>query len=279
MIDTARPRRPAVPRPPTTRRGLAFAREIALALVVTFAYFLTRGLIRGRTADAFLHARQILAVERAAHLSPEAAIQLFAGQRDWLVDAANIFYLAGHLPVLVIVAVWLYWWHPRGYGWFRAAFLVAATIGLIIYVIYPVAPPRFVPGYVDTLKSDGINLDGSAIGLFYNPYAAMPSLHVGWAALAGVAVLVWARPWWVKALGAALPLCMAAVVLITGNHYLFDVLAGGGVALIAGGAASAWIRRPWRAAARADAHDPSPVPKPVAEVPVVATTSLRRDAS
>lgn len=284
MIDTAPRRqrptatRPPAMRPPATRAGLAFARELVLAVVVTFAYFLTRGLIRGRTADAFLHARQLLAVERAAHLAPEAAVQVFASQHDWLVDAANIFYLVGHLPVLVAVAIWLYWWRPRGYAWFRAAFLCAAAIGLVVYVAYPVAPPRFLPGFVDTLKSEGINLDGSAIALFYNPFAAMPSLHVGWAALAGGAMLKWARPWWVKTFGAALPLLMAAAVLITGNHYLLDVLAGAGVALIAGGVALLVSWRPRRAPARSDADPPIGL-APVSEVPVVATTSVCRESA
>jgi membrane-associated phospholipid phosphatase len=206
-------------------------REIVLVLLVTFAYFLTRGVFRGGDAIAFLHAKQLLAVERALHLSPEAALQRFGLQHPALLEAANVFYLAGHLPVLIAVAVWLYWKHRRTYFIIRDAFLVSAAIGLSVYVLYPVAPPRYLPGFVDTLSTSGLNLDGSAVGLLYNPYAAMPSLHVGWALLAGIALVWRARAWWLRAAGAALPVAMTFVVLMTGNHFLFDVLAGVLVAL------------------------------------------------
>lgn len=212
---------------------------------MTSAYFLTRGLIQGRTSDALLHADEILSLERMLHLDPERAIQQVALVHVWLIQAANLFYVVGHLPVLVAVALWLYWVHPTAYRIFRDAFGLSALLGLAIYVAFPVAPPRFIAGFVDTLKLTGSGLDGSAIGLLYNPYAAMPSLHVGWSLLAGVAVLVCARSWWLKALGGALPVLMTFTVLITANHYLLDVVAGVGVALVA--LVLAWWWAVWRA--------------------------------
>jgi membrane-associated phospholipid phosphatase len=98
---------------------------------------------------------------------------------------------------------------------------------------------------VDSLKVTGLGLDGSAVGLLYNPYAAMPSLHVGWSLLAGGALLVSARHWWLKATGVALPVLMTLTVLVTANHYLLDVLAGVAVALVA--LALAWWRSTWKA--------------------------------
>lgn len=220
---------PSPAAPITLKNTLA---EVAFVLVVTFAYFLTRGLITGRTGDAVAHADDILAVERIVHLDPEAALQALALQYPWLVQAANVFYLVGHVPVLLTVAVWLYARHPWAYHWFRNAFLLSALLGLTVYVVLPVAPPRFLPGFVDTLKASGVNLDGSSIGLLYNPYAAMPSLHVGWELLAGVAIVAAARVWWLKAAGLALPFLMTFTVLITGNHYLLDVVVGTMIALI-----------------------------------------------
>jgi membrane-associated phospholipid phosphatase len=220
-------------------------REIGLALLVAFAYFLTRGLARGSVGDAIQHADGLLALERTLQLSPELALQRFGFLHPWLLEAANIFYLAGHLPVLIAVAVWLYWKHPRDYRLFRTAFLISAVIGLCVYISFPVAPPRYLPGFVDTLKVSGLDLDGSATGLFYNPYAAMPSLHVGWALLAGIALAWHARAWWLKVIGAALPAAMTYVVLMTANHYLFDVLAGALVALVSLGLAL--LLRAWRA--------------------------------
>jgi membrane-associated phospholipid phosphatase len=219
--------------------------EIGLALLVTFAYFLTRGLARGSVEDAIQHADGLLALERTLQFSPERALQRFGFLHPRLLEAANIFYLAGHLPVLIAVAVWLYWKHPRDYRLFRTAFLISAVIGLCVYISFPVAPPRYLPGFVDTLKVSGLDLDGSATGLFYNPYAAMPSLHVGWALLAGTALAWHARAWWLKVIGAALPVAMTCVVLMTANHYLLDVLAGMLVALVSLGLAL--LLRAWRA--------------------------------
>lgn len=207
-------------------------REVALALVVTAAYFLTRGLIRGRTADALAHARDILDIEQALHIEPEEALQRLALLHPLLLQAANFFYLAGHLPVLIAVATWLYRAHRPAYRVFRNAFGLSALLGLTIYVVLPVAPPRFLPGFVDTLKATGLGLDGSAVGLLYNPYAAMPSLHVGWALLAGLALVRYGRAWWLRLAGAALPLLMMLTVLVTGNHYLLDIAAGMGIALL-----------------------------------------------
>lgn len=220
-------------------------RELLVVLAVTGIYFLTRGLVHGRTSDALAHAKEILSLERGLHLDPEQVIQQFALPHGWLLQVANLFYLVGHLPVLIAVALWLFWAHPTAYRVFRDAFGISALLGLVIYVAYPVAPPRFLPGFVDSLKLTGLGLDGSAVGLLYNPYAAMPSLHVGWSLLAGVALLVCARSWWLKAAGVALPVLMTLTVLVTANHYLLDVLAGVAVALVA--PALAWWWSMWKA--------------------------------
>lgn len=245
--------------PPRPRRAgsLALAlphtrdawREVALALIVTCAYFLTRGLIRGRASDALAHAHDILDIERTLHLDPEAALQHLALLHPLLLQAANLFYLAGHLPVLIAVAIWLYRAHRPVYRIFRNAFGLTALLGLTIYVALPVAPPRFLPGFVDTLKATGLGLDGSAIGLLYNPYAAMPSLHVGWALLAGLALVLRGRSWWLRLAGAALPLLMTLTVLVTGNHFLLDIAAGTGIALLS--LTCAW----WLAAERGRARN------------------------
>ncbi len=205
--------------------------EFALILSVTLAYFLTRGLIRGRESDAVAHANRLLNIENALHLNPERPIQHFTLHHEWLMQFANNFYLYAHLPVLIAVAVWLYGWRPWAYPWFRNSFMISALFGLSIYVILPVAPPRFMSGFVDTMALYGFNVDGSAAGPLYNPYAAMPSLHVGWSLLAGIAMIACARSWWLKAAGVALPVMMTFAVIMTGNHYLLDIIAGAIVVL------------------------------------------------
>ncbi len=232
--------------------------EFALILFVTLAYFLTRGLVRGRESDAVAYANNVVNIERALHLAPERAIQQVTLHHEWLLQFANNFYLYGHLPVLIAVAVWLYWWRPWAYPWFRNAFLISALLGLSIYVLLPVAPPRFMPGFVDTMALYGFNVDGSAAGPLYNPYAAMPSLHVGWSLLAGIAMIAAARSWWLKAAGIALPVLMSFAVIMTGNHYLLDVVAGAAVVLVSLTLSAFWTS--WHTAHAGIARVPKGLP-------------------
>jgi membrane-associated phospholipid phosphatase len=232
--------------------------ELVLIVFVTLAYFLTRGLIRGREDDAVEHASKLISVENALHLNPEKAIQRFTLHHEWLMQFANNFYLYGHLPVLIGVAVWLYWWRPWAYPWFRNAFLLSALFGLSIYVLLPVAPPRFMPGFVDTMALYGFNVDGSAAGPLYNPYAAMPSLHVGWSLLAGIAMIAGARSWWLRSAGIALPALMIASVIMTGNHYLLDAVAGIGVVLTSLTLSTLWST--WRTTRTQTARIPTWAP-------------------
>jgi membrane-associated phospholipid phosphatase len=160
--------------------------------------------------------------------------------------------------VLIAVAVWLFWTRPLAYRWFRNAFLISALLGLSIYVVLPMAPPRYLPGFTDTLKTAGFDVDGSSVGLFYNPYAAMPSLHVGWALLAGLVVISSARVRWLRVAGAALPVLMALCVLMTGNHFLLDVLAGAAIAVVSLIVSACWIT--WQEAHKKSRATPSSLP-------------------
>ena len=213
--------------------------------MITLAYFVTRGIVRGREGDAFANAYTLIAMERSLGIYHELAIQQFALQFDWLIGFVNNYYLYGHLPLLVSVAVWLFWWRPTYYSWIRNAFILSAAIGLLIYVSVPMAPPRFLPGYVDTMKVYGFDVDGSAAGPLYNPYAAMPSLHTGWAVLSGFAIFVASRRWWNKVQGILLPTLMVVSVVLTGNHYFLDAVVG--TAVVALALALAWVFEygPW----------------------------------
>jgi membrane-associated phospholipid phosphatase len=145
------------------------------------------------------------------------------------------------------VTIWLFWWRPTVYPWIRNAFIISAAIGLTIYVAVPMAPPRFLPGFVDTMRVSGFDVDGSAAGPLYNPYAAMPSLHTGWSVLSGFAIFVASRRWWLKAIGIILPSLMVVSVVLTGNHYFLDAVVGAGVVALALTLAWAVERGPWSA--------------------------------
>ena len=235
------------------------AREVTVVLAVTLAYFLTRGLARGDFASASANARALLDFEHTLHLDPEHTMQALALGHPWLAQAANLFYLVGHLPVLITIGVWLFWTRPLAYRWFRNAFLISALLGLSIYILWPLAPPRYLPGFTDTLKASGFDVDGSSVGLFYNPYAAMPSLHVGWALLAGLVVLTSARMRWLQVAGVGLPLLMTLSVLMTGNHFLLDAVVGATISIIALLLSACWIT--WRENRAKRRATPSPAPE------------------
>lgn len=246
---TRRPATLAAPRASLWRQLAARNawREVANVAAITFAYFTTRGIIRGREDDAFANAQTLIAMERSLGIYQERAVQGFALANDWLVTFANNYYLYGHLPVLVAVAVWLFWWRPAVYPWFRNAFIISAAIGLTIYVAVPLAPPRFLPGFVDTMRASGFDVDGSAAGPLYNPYAAMPSLHTGWSVLSGFAIVIASGRWWGRALGVILPALMVVAVVMTGNHFFLDAVVGSAVVFLALALGWAVLRGPWMA--------------------------------
>src|SRR6185436_7429679 len=103
------------------------------------------------------------------------------------------------------------------------------------FVVFPAAPPRLVPelGIADTVGLAGSHDTGSFGGVKFNPYAAMPSMHVGWSLLVGITLFGVTRRRWLKAAAAAHPVLMTVTVVATGNHYLLDAVAGAAIALVA----------------------------------------------
>jgi membrane-associated phospholipid phosphatase len=211
------------------------------------AYFLTRGLVTGREADAFANAYELLRLQALLGLNWERPLQEIALNNRWLLEFVNNYYLLGHLPVLVGTALWLFFRRPESYPWFRNAFILTALFGVAIYVWLPMAPPRFLPGFTDTMKLYGFDVDGSAAGPFYNPYAAMPSLHTGWSVLSGAAIFACSRRLWGKILGVLLPALMVVSVIMTGNHYILDAVVGAALTALAIGLATLAERKPWAA--------------------------------
>ena len=113
-------------------------------------------------------------------------------------------------------------------------FVVSMGLALVGYTLYPTAPPRMFPehGYVDTIVDfSNVNHDSTLAKIFINPYAAVPSMHCAFALMIGGTGFKVCRHWIPKAFWAAWPLLIAWVVIVTANHYWFDVALGWGVAL------------------------------------------------
>jgi hypothetical protein len=197
------------------------------------AYFLARGFTEANHAHAVRNARHVVSFEKWAHLYHEHALQEWAVAHELLIDVLNWVYIWGHWPVIIVTLLWLVHHHPGPYRLLRNAMLVSGLIGVVIFVLFPVAPPRLAGlGLVDTVTLHSHASRVRQPPAFVNQYAAVPSLHVGWSLLIGIFVYRNASRRSVRALGILSPIAMTAAVVLTANHYLIDAVLGAMVALI-----------------------------------------------
>jgi hypothetical protein len=212
-------------------------REGFIVVSAYFCYFMVSGFVAGREFDAFNRAADLISLERGLGIFWEVDLQGWVSNVGLLVNLANWVYVWGHWPVIIFVAVWLFLRHRDDYYVYRNAFLISGAVGLVIFSTLPVAPPRFMPawGFVDTANAYH---SGPSAALLVNEYAAMPSLHFGWNLLVGTAIVRNGEWLWFKATGAILPPAMFLSIVLTGNHYIIDGIAGGAVCLLALAAAT-----------------------------------------
>lgn len=215
-------------------------RELALWAAIYPLYLAIRGWSIADPRHAFTDAWHLIGFERELGLFHEFEIQRLLQPFDGFFAS---YYMLGFAPVLTSVLVWLAGYRRRLYTELRTLLFVSLGIALIAYVAFPTAPPRLVPGLgiADTVGLAGHDR-GSFAGVRFDPYAAMPSLHVGWSLLAAIAVFRATRRRWLRGVAIAHPVLMALAVTATGNHYLVDSLAGGLVALLAIVAVEGWRR-------------------------------------
>jgi hypothetical protein len=200
------------------------------------AYFSVRSVTEGDRATAVANAERVIAVERALGLDLEPALQAAVLPVDGLVVLANWVYVFGHWPVLIGVLGWLALRHPLRFVELRNALLLSGAVGMVIFALLPVAPPRLLEQgdlavMVDTVLEHSRAYRVLQPPAFTNQYAAVPSLHVGWDLLAGIAIATTARRRAVRVLGALLPVLMVLAVVVTANHFVLDAVAGAALAL------------------------------------------------
>ena len=213
---------------------------MAVGLLV---YFLVRGNVTDRAVQATRNAIAVIDAEKALGIFWEPRMQTWILDSKTQVDFWNWVYFWAHAPAIVLIGLWLLWRHPRTYVLIRNAFLVSAVIGLACYELYPVAPPRLVDGYgfVDTMQLySRTSYQAQSLKPFVNPYAAMPSLHLGWSFLLCVGVYRVRHDLPGLVLGTLLTLLMGLAIVLTANHYILDGVAGLAVAMIALAAALWW---------------------------------------
>ena len=150
-------------------------------------------------------------------------------------------YVNSHFVMTTTVLVWLYLRHNERFYFVRNMFMTAMGLALIGYVLLPTAPPRFFPelGFVDTIAYYvNVKHDSGLVALFFNPYAAVPSMHVAFALMIAIPTLLIVRNRVAKVLWGLYPLLITFVVVVTGNHWFIDAVLGacvaGTAALVAG---------------------------------------------
>ncbi len=203
--------------------------EVATLASLYGVYELVRGQGHATLGAARAHTDDIVALERHVHVYGEQALQRAVHALPGLPTLLAFAYIILHFLGTAAVLVWIYRRHRDAFPVVRNTLILSTGIALTVYVLFPVAPPRLAGlGFTDTV-SDGahVNLSSDMLGSLYNPFAAVPSLHFGYALLVGVAVGVLATRRWVRILGFAYPGLMLLTIVGTGNHFFFDAAAGG----------------------------------------------------
>ena len=225
--------------------------QLSLFVVADILYETVRGVAESNPAVAFSNARTIVDLEQSTGLFFEQGLQAWAMGQRVLIDVANFMYVNSHFVMTTGALVWLYLRHNDRFYFVRNMFMVAMGLALVGYVLMPTAPPRFFPelGFVDTIAYYvNVKHDSGLVALFFNPYAAVPSMHVAFALMVAVPAMLVVRNRVAKVLWGAYPLMVTFVVLVTGNHWFMDAVAGAFVAGTSALVAKHVLSRIWPAA-------------------------------
>jgi hypothetical protein len=201
--------------------------QIAIVVLGVEAYELARHLMDPNWPAATDNARKVIHLEQLTHLAWEQSLQRAFLEVPDLVKAMNVFYFVGHFVLTAVFFFWLYHSSRDGFRSFRNGFLAATAIALIIHWQFPTTPPRLIGGYVDTLRRlSNIDIGSPDSSSFSNPVAAVPSLHAGWALGVGIGLVRYARSRLWQVVGVVYPIAVFLTIVVTGNHFVFDALAG-----------------------------------------------------
>ncbi len=208
-------------------------REIALLVGAYFLYmFIRKYLIPNIELTAFENAAKVVTIEGAFGLLWEL------GWQSWAVESAkavviilNWAYIITFWPIIIATGVVLYIVNHDRYIYYRNIILISFVLALILYAAFPLAPPRYLAdlGFIDTIQRFGPTWYGSReMQVYYNAFAAMPSLHFAWTVLFGIMFLRTNNPW-IRPFGLIYPTITFFAITITGNHYILDAIGGGAV--------------------------------------------------
>ncbi|MGW7609880.1 phosphatase PAP2 family protein [Streptomyces sp. NPDC054766] len=240
------------PDPDGTAARPPLLRELLLVVGLFVVYKAGRLLATGHTGEAFANAHRVWGWERSLHLPGEGAVQATLLHSDPLVHIANTYYATVHFPATVAFLVWLYLRRPAHYVWARRVLALVTATALIGHLAFPLAPPRLLAeaGLVDTGQVYGPTVYGAhpATDALANQFAAMPSLHFGWALMVAIGLITATRSR-LRVLWLLHPLLTLLVIVGTANHYWLDAIVATALLCIA----LAVVQPPHRTATNAGA--------------------------
>jgi hypothetical protein len=214
--------------------------EVALVLGLYAVYEVLRDLVVAHRSTAVDHAHDVAALERHLHVFVEPDVQRWASDVPGMLGVFGFLYLSLHLSVTVAYLLWLHRYRPDHFPVIRNVLLVASALSLIGFFVYPTAPPRDAGiGIADTISRGRVDLDKGLVASLYNPYAAIPSMHVGYALVIGISLMRVGRRRLTTIAGVLYPLLILTVIVATGNHFLVDAVLGALTVAIA--AALVWL--------------------------------------
>ncbi|WP_406296859.1 bifunctional glycosyltransferase 87/phosphatase PAP2 family protein [Streptomyces sp. NBC_00624] len=204
--------------------------ELLLIRVVYSAYAHVRLAATAGRPTAEAHGRQIHSLEKWLHIDIEHWANHTVVHIGWLKSFFDYYYSTFHFIVPLAILGVLYVRRPADYRWARSTLGFATLVALLGFWLYPLAPPRLMPGlgFIDTVHGvqDFAKPDYGTLTSMTNQYAAMPSLHFGWSLWCGVMIVMLAPKLWMKALGLLHPLFTVSAIVATANHWVLDAVGG-----------------------------------------------------
>src|ERR1700689_1826055 len=213
------------------RGWLDALRQVSLFAAAYAAYRFVRGLVEGDANAAFAHARDVISLERTLHVFVEPSIQAWASGSHFVMVLTSWTYVNAQTTVTVAALGYLSLRPNRNFYFVRNMFMIAMAIALVGYTVFPTAPPRFMPewGFVDSVSDfTGVHVSHASTlaSALFNPYAAVPSMHVAFALMIGWPLARLSRRRIVKVLWLLYPFLMAFVIVATANHFIVDAMLG-----------------------------------------------------
>lgn len=205
------------------------------------AYDLSRGV--ADTLGMPVQMRSLVQVERLVtfgHVPTVAAQERFGpyvgAVRWWEVPVALVYLSHFVVPFAVLGVLWAV--RRPLFRRYRDTLLLLTGVGLLTYVLLPAAPPWMASdaGLIGPVQRVGLRgmepfgLSTAGVlvdygGRFGNAVAALPSLHAGWSCMTACFFARRTRNrWW--PLLVSYPAMMGVALVISGEHYLVDVLLG-----------------------------------------------------